>query len=1144
MNPQEEFHNAASTGDIHACDSALAHGVSVNIEDDQGATALHFAAAGGHAKCVEFLVSRGAAVGARDITGLTPLHWAANEGHVAIALLLLHSGADVDSEDENKRTPLYWACDKDNGPFAKMLIERGSNVNHSDISFDTPLHWACARGREITSNILIASGANLNALNDKGSTPLLQSARATNVACLRLLLSKGASLSAATTRGNNALHVAAKANNAAAVVMLLDAGLELHSRGENGATPIHMAATSTDAATVRVLLERGSNIAAQDSDGKTALHKASERGNCDAAAELLNAGADIDAADKQAETPLHLAAANRYIDAVTLLVRAKANIEARNQFGQTPLHVAAHVQDNIEVTSYLLDHGASVGSTDNTGATCLHVSVAENNEQLFELLCARGASMNVRDVQGQTPLHLACTKSNTLLAESLLKAGADANAQNENGATPLHVVAEMGEKDLAELLIAYGAEVDVKDLVGTTPLALAARQGRTETAIMLIQKGAVEALMTRAVIAPPVSPSVTVPATVDSTPSSVRSDDIEIITGARSPDMAVPRPDVPYIATPQLRQHDVRTTPVSVNEWLHSLDMAEYLQQFLREEVDVRALPYLSEGDLITIGVDKIGQRRKMLQALKQLPLPRSPVDLDRLDEHDVTMVQTFLTQLNLAKYAMRFREEEIDFSTLAYLTEDDLIRMEMRIGGRRKILALRPIKESHLAASSAEQMALYRGRYRLKGEPIRGHSGEVRLAVEIVASRRVALKLHDNLESFRLEQDLLRTLSSEYVVGLFNSFEDSDAQSCLVLQRGDVLLSDLLKRGALERNEVKFVADRVAHALQLLHSRGLTFEGKMSTRNWMSFGARWKLIDLTQIVRGHEFSADLLSLGFFLLELITGRTIETVALALDATASLVDAQARSLLSILLRPDGDKCSIVSVLEHPFLRGGVDAGVNAQSLEKQLQMLTDLNAHLLRTVQAQHLSVSLQLFELRPTGGKLQPAVTVRAEHSLDSVFLLNVNTAYRMILTVSHNSASVLPIVACSRITVDGGHSGTSDQVGTPVALIPSAPLDTLRPNMFVFEATWDPREHNSALLSKLSHKNTAVPVGLVMELVVQGVSEPLRLTKVINVHMNEEGSDYKLKRWVQARRSNWQSQAPNWVQKLASANNVFTQFS
>ena len=59
----------------------------------------------------------------------------------------------------------------------------------------------------------------------------------------------------------------------------------------------------------------------------------------------------------------------------------------------------------------------------------------------------------------------------------------------------------------------------------------------------------------------------------------------------------------------------------TITEWLASLGLPEYAQRFTENDIDVRALRYLTDQDLKDIGVS-LGHRRIMLAAIQELGSP------------------------------------------------------------------------------------------------------------------------------------------------------------------------------------------------------------------------------------------------------------------------------------------------------------------------------------------------------------------------------------------------------------------------------------------------------------------------------------------------------------------------------------------
>ncbi|KAJ8433613.1 hypothetical protein Cgig2_023552 [Carnegiea gigantea] len=57
----------------------------------------------------------------------------------------------------------------------------------------------------------------------------------------------------------------------------------------------------------------------------------------------------------------------------------------------------------------------------------------------------------------------------------------------------------------------------------------------------------------------------------------------------------------------------------SVIEWLHSLGLGKYEAAFTQQEIDWDSLQWLTEEDLIAIGVTALGPRKKIVQSIKEL---------------------------------------------------------------------------------------------------------------------------------------------------------------------------------------------------------------------------------------------------------------------------------------------------------------------------------------------------------------------------------------------------------------------------------------------------------------------------------------------------------------------------------------------
>uniref|UniRef100_A0A0D6R2R2 ACB domain-containing protein n=1 Tax=Araucaria cunninghamii TaxID=56994 RepID=A0A0D6R2R2_ARACU len=101
----EIIHSYASEGDVTGLLQLLEQGITIDLRDSQGRTALHWAADRGQLKIAETLVSKGADINAKDMEGQTPLHYAFVCEREDIAKYLIDHGADATIEDNDGDAP-------------------------------------------------------------------------------------------------------------------------------------------------------------------------------------------------------------------------------------------------------------------------------------------------------------------------------------------------------------------------------------------------------------------------------------------------------------------------------------------------------------------------------------------------------------------------------------------------------------------------------------------------------------------------------------------------------------------------------------------------------------------------------------------------------------------------------------------------------------------------------------------------------------------------------------------------------------------------------------------------------------------------------------------------------------------------------
>lgn len=139
---------------------------------------LHFAAAGGHVAAVRALVRAGADVDVEDEEGCTAVHLAVFRGFEEVVEELLAAGANVDTSDSEGETPLHTASSHGNLPMVRAILRssrdrimcaNGNGGVHLQMS---PLHRAALGGHCKVMRELLDHGSSLSSLTGNRRTAL------------------------------------------------------------------------------------------------------------------------------------------------------------------------------------------------------------------------------------------------------------------------------------------------------------------------------------------------------------------------------------------------------------------------------------------------------------------------------------------------------------------------------------------------------------------------------------------------------------------------------------------------------------------------------------------------------------------------------------------------------------------------------------------------------------------------------------------------------------------------------------------------------------------------------------------------------------------------------------------------------------
>jgi ankyrin repeat protein len=462
--------------------------------------------------------------------GRFPLLEAAAAGNAPLVKRILELGADLNTEGDilstmgSKMTALDEAVQHGHLEVCKVLLEAGANPNHRAFQVTT-LHMAFdSVNRNAVATLLLEYGANpFKESSYSRITPLELAITKSDGQLVPLMLStrreiKSASSSRADSlsrkqakeeeaqflaaHGTAMLSAAVQRNELVAAEALLKAGVSVKTNAPGEMPVLEVFAISKVSATRDWLAavaqwQQTSNIIRQmppdaNRDFLASIYSQEAKQAAKIASLaperwrpirdlLIRNGADYDVFAATA-----LADTNQAAD---LLRLDRTILQARDRDGQTPLHWAV-LYDQLPLTSFWLQAGASPAATNAAGQTPLHIAATKGLTEQVTLLLADHAPTDIRDTNGWTPLDAAIQAKQTDCIH-LLMAMSPTGTHPERGLTsPLHEAAASGNVAALVALLDTETNLEVRDELGLTPLEVAVMHGHLAAAALLVDKGA------------------------------------------------------------------------------------------------------------------------------------------------------------------------------------------------------------------------------------------------------------------------------------------------------------------------------------------------------------------------------------------------------------------------------------------------------------------------------------------------------------------------------------------------------------------------------------------------------------------------------------------------------------------------------
>ena len=449
---------------------------------------LYEASANNNVELVRLLLDIGADINLANRDGETPLYVASLFGYVKMVRILAERGGNINKANKNGETPLHIASQNGQVEVVKILLEKGANINKFDYSLETPLYVASEAGNEEVVRILLENGARVNIPNTVGQTPLMIAVSYGHFEIVEALLEYGANINAETNEGYTAFDMVDDGPSWARSEM---ANLLKTYQQKNVVTknirdyerpnipPLRsLAFNNLNTEDTRIINEIKDSLRQPGKlGGKRKTRKSTNKKKNKKTRSKKQKGGNRDYV-------LYLAARQGSVDIVINMLEQGADINWTKNSGCTPLHIASQ-NGHVKVVSVLLEQGPDIDKATDDGCTPLYVASENGHVEVVRMLLEHGADINKAANGGGTPLSIASYKGRVKVVRMLLEQGADINKARDNGDTPLFTASQNGRVEMVRMLLEHGADIDKANNNGITPLMIAEGDGHSEVATLL-----------------------------------------------------------------------------------------------------------------------------------------------------------------------------------------------------------------------------------------------------------------------------------------------------------------------------------------------------------------------------------------------------------------------------------------------------------------------------------------------------------------------------------------------------------------------------------------------------------------------------------------------------------------------------------
>jgi ankyrin repeat protein len=176
----EAWFNAVTEGNLGKLNKLKVQGVSIDLEDNKGCTALIHAAGRGMRAVASYLIQNGANIEHRSQNSSTPMSSAIISNSRSVVGLLLQHGANATATGPGKYPYISLAASQWNESCVNLLLEAGASVETIDNNGMNLLHhiaiaaeyYSNTSKAKNTMRTLVQHGLDINSVNQQGNTCL------------------------------------------------------------------------------------------------------------------------------------------------------------------------------------------------------------------------------------------------------------------------------------------------------------------------------------------------------------------------------------------------------------------------------------------------------------------------------------------------------------------------------------------------------------------------------------------------------------------------------------------------------------------------------------------------------------------------------------------------------------------------------------------------------------------------------------------------------------------------------------------------------------------------------------------------------------------------------------------------------------